>query len=206
MKPVERGEVLGLAAYEQIRDQFRARVIEEKKARRVFLGERASVLFENHDTVLMQIQEMLRTERITREAAILHEIETYNELIPKKGELSATILIEIPEKEERDRFLVEAAGLEASFVVVVDGIECKGKVDPSRVDSERTTAVHYVKFDLVPEAEKRLRDVLGGPGGSPPRTKPSELSIELKATHAKYNQTAKLPPPLVLSLAEDLLE
>jgi hypothetical protein len=200
MKPVERGEVLGLAAYEQIREQFRARVIEEKKARRVFLGDRASCLFENHDTVLMQIQEMLRTERITREAAILHEIETYNELIAKKGELSATILVEIPEKEERDRFLAEAAGLEASFVVVVDGIECKGKVDPSRIDPARTTAVHYVKFDLVPAAEQKLRDVLEK------RIKPGDLPIELKATHAKYNQSVRLPPALVLSLAEDLLE
>ena len=200
MKPVERGEVLGLAAYEQIRDSFRARVIAEKKARRVFLGDRASVLFENHDTVLMQIQEMLRTERITREAAILHEIETYNELIAKKGELSATILVEIPEKEERDRFLVEAAGLEASFVVTVDGIACKGKVDPSRVDGARTTAVHYVKFDLVPAAEQRLRDVLDK------RTRPSELTIELESTHPKYHHATKLPPPLVASLAEDLLE
>jgi hypothetical protein len=66
MKPIERGEVLGLAEYEAIRDRFRARVIEEKKARRTTLGDRASCLFENRDTVLMQIQEMLRTERISR--------------------------------------------------------------------------------------------------------------------------------------------
>lgn len=200
MKPVERDEVLGLAAYEQIRDAFRARVIAEKKARRVFLGDHASCLFENHDTVLLQIQEMLRTERITREAAILHEIETYNELIAKKGELSATILVEIPDKEVRDRFLVEAAGLETSFVVVVDGVECKGQVDPSRVDPSRTTAVHYVKFDLVPAAEQKLRDVLEK------KRAPADLPIELRSTHAKYNHSAKLPPALVLSLAEDLLE
>lgn len=200
MKVVERGEVLGLAAYEQIRDAFRTRVIAEKKARRVFLGDRASVLFENHDTVLMQIQEMLRTERITREASILHEIETYNELIAKKGELSATILVEIPEKEERDRFLVEAAGLEATFVVAVDGIECKGKVDPARIDPARTTAVHYVKFDLVPAAEQRLRDVLEK------KTSASDLVIELAATHPKFSPSVRLPPALVRSLAEDLLE
>src|SRR5262245_2072838 len=98
MKPIERGEVLGLAEYESIRDRFRARVIEEKKARRVALGPNATCVFENRDTALMQIQEMLRTERITREAAILHEIETYNQLVPGDHELSATVLIEIDDK------------------------------------------------------------------------------------------------------------
>lgn len=199
MRTVERGEVLGLAAYEEIREPFRARVIGEKKARRVFLGDRASCLFENHDTVLLQIQEMLRTERITREAAVLHEIETYNELIAKPGELSATILIEIPEKEERDRFLVEAAGLERTFVVVVDGVPCPGKVDPSRVDEGRTTAVHYVKFDLVPAAERRLRDVLEK------KASPSDVVVEVKATHPKLEASVRVPPTLVLGLAEDLL-
>src|SRR5687768_12643171 len=108
MKPIERSEVLGLADYETIRERFRARVVEEKKLRRAFLGPHASCLFENRDTVLLQIQEMLRTERITREAAILHEIETYNELIPGAAELSATILIEIEDKDTRESFLREA--------------------------------------------------------------------------------------------------
>lgn len=200
MKPVERGEVLGLAAYEQIRDAFRARVIQEKKGRRVFLGDRASCLFENHDTVLMQIQEMLRTERITREASILHEIETYNELIAKPGELSATILVEIEEKTVRDEFLAAAAGLERSFRVDIDGIACPGKVDPSRIDDARTTAVHYVKFEMGADAERKLRDVLEK------KTSPSDLVIELKSTHPAYDRSVRLPPALVQSLAEDLLE
>src|SRR5579872_7468158 len=88
MKRIDPGEILGLAPYEQVRDKFRARVIAEKKARRVQLGPVVSLLFENHDTVLLQIQEMLRTERITRPAAIQHEIDTYNELVPGPNELS----------------------------------------------------------------------------------------------------------------------
>src|SRR5438477_13111247 len=95
MKPVERSEILGLAEYETIRDRFRARVIEEKRIRRVQLGAKATAVFENHDTVLMQVQEMLRTERITKESSIAHEIATYNELVPKDNELSATVMIEI---------------------------------------------------------------------------------------------------------------
>src|SRR5271154_4518977 len=99
MKPVRRDEVMGLADYETIRDRFRSRVIEEKRARRVTVGDSASAVFENHDTVLLQIQEMLRTERITREAAIKHEIDTYNTHAPGKDELFATVMIEIPDPD-----------------------------------------------------------------------------------------------------------
>jgi len=198
MKPVDRAEILGIADYETIRDRFRARVIEEKKARRAFLGDRASCLFENHDTVLLQIQEMLRTERITREASILHEIETYNELIPKDHELSATILVEIEDKEARDKFLVDAAGLERTFEVRIDGVVCAGKVDPRGVDATKTTAVHYVKFNLVAAAEQRLRDVLAKKANA------ADVVVELASTHPAYTQAVRLPPMLVQSLAEDL--
>jgi hypothetical protein len=167
-------------------------VIAEKKARRVFLGDRASCLFENHDTVLMQIQEMLRTERISREAAIQHEIDTYNELISKAHEVSATILIEIEDKDTREKFLAAAVGLERTFALLVDGTKCPGKVDPSREDATRTTAVHYVKFDLPADAEEKLR------GGA--------AAVELVATHAEYSHSVKLPPALVKGLAEDLAE
>lgn len=198
MKLIERGEVLGLADYETIRDRFRARVIEEKRARRVKLGDNASCVFENRDTVLMQIQEMLRTERITREASILHEIETYNELIPGPHELSATILIEIEDKPGRERFLVEAKGLEREFALVIGGSRCPGKNDPSREHPDRTTAVHYVKFDLSEAAEASLRAVLEK------KTKPDALTVELVCSHARYPATTRLPPSLVLALAEDL--
>jgi len=198
MKPIERGEVLGLADYEAIRDRFRARVIQEKKARRVALGDHASCVFENRDTVLMQIQEMLRTERITREAAVLHEMETYNELIPKAHELSATILIEIDDKETRERFLVEAKGLEREFALVIRGTKCPGKHDPIREHPDRTTAVHYVKFDLAESAERALRDILEK------KAKPEDLVVELVSTHPRYAMTTRLPASLVASLAEDL--
>lgn len=198
MKPIERNEVLGLADYEAIRDPFRARVIKEKKARRVTLGEHASCIFENRDTVLMQIQEMLRTERITREASVLHEIETYNELIPGPHELSATILVEIEDKDVRERFLVEAKGLEREFSLVIAGVRCPGKNDPSREHPERTTAVHYVKFDLAVAGERALRDVLEK------KKKPEDLVVELVSTHPSYTASTRLPASLVAHLADDL--
>ena len=199
MKLIERGEVLGLAEYEKIRDPFRARVIAEKKSRRVSLGPNASCVFENRDTALMQIQEMLRTERITREAAILHEIETYNQLVPADHELSATVLIEIDEKLQRDNFLVEAKGLDRSFALIVGGARCKGKHDEARESLDRTTAVHYLKFPLEPAAESALREVLAK------TKKPADVVIELVVEHPRYAARTTLPDALVASLAEDLV-
>lgn len=198
MKPVERGEVLGLADYETIRDRFRARVIEEKKRRRAALGPSMSIVFENHDTALMQIQEMLRTERITREGAVLHEIETYNQLVPGDHELSATALVEIDDKIERERFLIEAKGLDRSFSLVVDGERCPGKHDEARENPDRTTAVHYLKFPLAENAERALRDVLAQ------KKPPSSVVVEVVVEHPRYSARTRLSPETVRSLVEDL--
>lgn len=198
MKKVERSEVLGLAEYETIRERFRIRVIEEKKRRRAKLGPMASAVFENKDTVLLQIQEMLRTERITREAAVQHEIDTYNELVPGDHELSATVFLEIDDKEQRERFLFDAKGLERAFAVEIDGERCPAKNDPAREFADRTTAVHYLKFALTERAERALRDVLEK------KRKATEVSVELLADHPAYAARARLAPETVLSLAEDL--
>src|SRR5215218_8057940 len=112
MRPIDRNEILPIGDYEQVRDRFRSRVIAEKRPRRVKLGDHISAVFENRDSVLLQIQEMLRTERISSEPAIKHEIETYNELIPGDNELSLTVFVEVPDRELRDRMLIELAGLE----------------------------------------------------------------------------------------------
>ena len=198
MKPIERSELLGLAEYEKIREPFRTRVIAEKKARRVALGPNASCVFENRDTALMQIQEMLRTERITRPAAIDHEIETYNQLVPGDHELSATVLIEIDEKADRETFLFEAKGLDRAFALIVDGTRCHGKHDEARESPDRTTAVHYLKFPLQPAAESALRDVLAK------KRKPADVTVELVVEHPRYSAKSVLPASLVQSLAEDL--
>ena len=198
MRPIERGEVLSITDYEPIRDRFRARVIQEKKQRRVAIGPNVTAVFENRDTVLLQIQEMVRTERITREGGILHEIETYNQLVPREHELSATVLIEIDEKADREKFLFEAKGLDRAFALVVDGVRCHGKHDEARESPDRTTAVHYLKFPLEPSAEAALRAVLGK------TRKPGEVSVELVVEHPRYSAKAALPASLVQSLAEDL--
>ncbi|HEY8038299.1 MAG TPA: DUF3501 family protein [Polyangiaceae bacterium] len=196
MKLIERGEVLGLAEYEAIREQFRARVVADKKRTRVELGPKASVVFENRDTVLMQIQEMLRTERITRPAAVQHEIDTYNELLPGDREISCTLMIEIADKDEREAFLHAAKGLE-KHVWLVSGSQRIAACGGDRGgDADRTTAVHYLKFSL-PE---RLADALrGAVSGSATLT-----HLELAVDHPAYSVSAVLPAETILRLGEDL--
>lgn len=188
MKPVQRSEILPLGDYESIRGRFRDRVIEEKKRRRVQLGDHISAVFENRDTVLLQIQEMLRTERITKEAAIEHEIRTYNELVPGDNELSLTLFVEIADKELRERTLVELAGLEDQIAIEVDG-QFHRAVSPERDGAEpgRTTAVHYFKVPL------------------PAPFAPSATVVAV-VDHPAYQQRRELPAVLVADLASDLRE
>jgi hypothetical protein len=192
MKLVDRGEILGLAEYETVRERFRGRIIAEKKLRRVALGPRASAVFENHDTMLMQIQEMLRTERITRPAAVQHEIDTYNEIVPGADELSVTVMIEIADKEERDAFLRDALGFERHVWIVANGDRVQARAIERGAPEGRTTAVHYLKFKLPPGAASALR------------TSASTVSLALEVDHPAYRASVTLPAETVRALAEDL--
>jgi hypothetical protein len=199
VKPIERGEVLGLADYEEVRDRFRGRVIAEKKLRRVQLGPRVSVIFENRDTVLLQIQEMLRTERITRPAAVDHEIQTYNELLPGTDELSFTLMVEIPDKQERDAFLRAAVGLERHVRLIAGSLRIGARSAERGIGpSDRTTAVHYLKMALP----KPLADALRAtPEGAAVAT-----SLELEIDHPVYAARVALPAETTWKLCEDLRE
>jgi hypothetical protein len=197
MRRIERGEVLGLAEYEAIRDRFRPRVIAEKKARRVEVGPHVSALFENRDSVLLQIQEMLRTERITREAAIKHEMDTYNELVPDVDELSCTVMVEIPEKAERDAFLVAAAGLEDQVWLVAGSDRLRARTRGREgSESGRTTAVHYLKFALPRPVADSLR------ASTERATTPMQLRLSIE--HPAYFAEVVLAGETVLALGEDL--
>ncbi len=189
MKPVERGEILELQKYEEVREHFRRRIIEEKRRRRVLLGEHMSVLFENHDTVLFQIQEMLRTERITREDAILHEIATYNELVPGPHELSATIFLEYPDATERERMLTLLFGIESKFYVEVGEARVRVIGDDRNDRTDRTLAVHYVKFPL---GEALTRALLDG-----------SATITVGVDHPHYQAAVQLGEAALQSLRRD---
>jgi hypothetical protein len=190
MKRVARDELLELGAYEQIREHFRARMVAEKRARYVPLGANMTVLFENHDTVLLQIQEMLRTERITQEAAIQHELATYNELVPAPGELSATVFIEYPDAAERERMMVRLAGIEDKFYLAAAGERAQLVPDTRGTDASRTMAVHYVKFVLP---ERVASAILHG-----------DSAVFLGVEHPSYFAETELLPATVASLRSDL--
>jgi hypothetical protein len=195
MNKVERSELLGLGEYEQIREQFRARVIADKRSRRLQVADDISVIFENHDTVLFQIQEMLRTERITKEASVQHELDTYNELIPARGELSATMFVEIPDRVLRDGRLSELVGLEGRIALEIDGVEIRARNETRGVIPDRTTAVHYIKFPLGTELGRKL--VEAARAGR-------EGTVCFKLDHPRLQVKKALPLAAVKSLAEDL--
>jgi hypothetical protein len=185
---------MGLADYETIRDRFRARVIEEKRARRVIVGDKVSAVFENHDTVLLQIQEMLRTERITREAAVQHEIDTYNAHVPGNDEFFATVMIEIGDKEEREAFLEAARGFERHVSLVIDQVRVPASWEKSREQETRASAVNYLRFKLAPKEAAYVRE------------KKKDARIEFVIDHPAYGARAAFSPATAASLAEDLNE
>lgn len=193
MQPIQRNEILPLGEYETLRPRFRARVIDEKKARRVQLGEHLSAVFENRDSVLLQIQEMLRTERITSESAIAHEIETYNDLVPGEGQLSITLFVEIPHKETRDRMLVELAGLEDTLRVEIDGRRFPATGPrPAGFVPDRTTAVHYLKATLDADARAAMAS--------------GKAKAALVVSHPKLTERADLGRATLAKLADDLVQ
>ena len=149
MRPVRRDEIMDLQAYERSRAEIRAAVMAAKAKRRVHVAGVLTFLFDNTATMRYQVQEMVRAERITKEEEILHELETYNELLGAKGELGCSLLIEIPEAAERDRKLREWVDLPPHlYVKLEDGTQIWARFDPRQVGTDRLSSVQYLKFDV----------------------------------------------------------
>ncbi|HEY8459947.1 MAG TPA: DUF3501 family protein, partial [Blastocatellia bacterium] len=148
MNKVAFSEILDIAQYEKARDEFRRRIIALKKNRRLPVGPRVTFVFENHDTVLFQIQEMMRAERIVNDDAIQHEIDTYNQLLPGKNELAATMLIELTDpariRDEITKFHGVNSG-ENTYIQIGDE-RLPGVFDAGQSDERRISAVQYVRF------------------------------------------------------------
>lgn len=191
MRKVERSELLDLGAYEQIRERFRNRVIASKQIRRLQLGPHMSLVFENHDTMLLQIQEMLRTERITDERAIKHELDTYNELLPDSGKLSATLFIEYDDPAQRSDMLRRFATLRERVVLRVGDFHARAAFSVHFGEElDRLPAVNYLIFELDPGAKDRLAD--------------PDATATLVVDHPDYAVSVALSPQLRAELAHDL--
>ncbi len=157
---IERQSLLSLEAYARERDAFRRKVIEHKKHRSLALGPNVTLAFEDELTIRYQVQEMLRVERIFEEAEIQHELDTYNPLVPDGGNWKATMMIEYPDAEERRRMLARLKGVERRVWVRVDGFEpiyAIADEDLERENEEKTSSVHFLRFELPPAVRARAR-------------------------------------------------
>jgi Protein of unknown function (DUF3501) len=148
VKAVSLKEILPLAQYEILRPRLRPLFIADKERHRLPLGGHITLLFENGQSVWYQIHEMIRTERLTTEDAIRHEIDTYNELVPRAGELAATMLIEYPGVRERDRNLRELVGLESHLWIQIGERRGQARFDTRQMAPDRVSAVQFVRFPL----------------------------------------------------------
>lgn len=160
MRQLTRDDLLSLERYAAERAQFRARAIAHKRARTLHLGAHATLLFEDRLTVQYQVQEMLRVERIFEAAGIDGELEAYNPLVPDGRNLKATLLFEYPDEAERRRELAMLGGIEHRFFAQVDGfgrIAAHADEDLDRSIDDKTSAVHFLRFEFARDAIAALR-------------------------------------------------
>lgn len=194
MPRISRDSLLSLEAYARQRAEFRARVIAHKKTRSVQIGSNVTLIFEDELTIRYQVQEMLRIERTFEEAGILDELEAYNPLIPDGSNWKATMLIEFPDAEERKQQLARLIGIEDKVWIEVAGCDRVFAIpdeDLERENEEKTSAVHFLRFELDGAMKQGLRDG-------------AELSIGI--AHPEYAAAAApIPAAVRASLIEDLI-
>jgi hypothetical protein len=149
MQQVQRADLVDYQTYEELRPSFQEEVFAAKAPRRIHVGEFFTFLFENSLTVRYQVQEMMRVERIVKESAIEHELETYNALLGKEGELGCSLLIEVEEPAQRDRVLREWLRLpEHIYARVADGKRVRPRFDKGQRGTDRLSSVQYLIFPV----------------------------------------------------------
>ncbi|MHB1124309.1 MAG: DUF3501 family protein [Ramlibacter sp.] len=189
---ITRDSLMTLEAYSRWRKQHKAELIAHRKRRSVALGEHVTLQFEDERTVRYQIQEMLRIEKIFEEEAIRHELETYAPLAPDGSNWKATMLIEYPDVNERQRELARLIGIEDRMFVEVEGqprVYAMADEDLDRENDEKTSAVHFLRFEFPPAAAAAIRAGAGA---------------KLGCDHGNYPAHVTIPAETLASLAGDL--
>src|SRR3972149_11651715 len=161
---IRRDSLLTLEAYARERSDFRARVIAHKKHRTVQLGDSVTLVFEDELTIRYQIQEMLRVERIYEERGIQDELETYNPLVPDGRNFKATMMLEYPDPEERQRWLAKLIGIEDKVWIQVRGFDRVWAIadeDLERENEQKTSAVHFLRLELSDAMARALKSGAG---------------------------------------------
>ena len=157
---ITRESLMGLETYAKTRVEFRKQVMEHKKNRSVYLGNHVTLLFEDEMTLRYQVQEMLRIEKIFEEEGIQSELDAYNPLCPEGSNFKATMLIEYGNVAERKVALAKLIGIEDRLFIQVEGqsrVYAIADEDLERETAEKTSAVHFVRFELTPEMKSALK-------------------------------------------------
>jgi hypothetical protein len=189
---ITKESLLSLEAYAKIRKSEKPKIIAHRKLRTVHLGEHVSVQFEDETTIRRQIQEMLHIEKIFDEDGINSEIEAYLPLVPDGGNWKATMLIEYPDVHERKRELARLIGVEDRLFVEVEGhprIYAIADEDLDRENDEKTSAVHFVRFEFPAAAREAVR---------------AGAAVKLGCDHTNYPAHVTIAPETLASLAGDL--
>ncbi|HTL37479.1 MAG TPA: DUF3501 family protein [Kofleriaceae bacterium] len=190
VRPIRRDDIKGPAIYAHIRDDYRNRIIELKKARRVLLGDIVEMVFDNRLTLTMQIEEICRLENLTRDDQIEEEIRINNELMPTESSLAATIFITLPNSDpntpERMRELV---GLDEHVILKIGPHTIRAEFEKGRSTDEKISAVQYTRYPLSPEAKQSLLTP-----GTP---------IEVEIDHPAYRHRVQCSEDMRASLAAD---
>ena len=193
MPHITRESLMTLEAYAKARNEFRAKVLAHKTHRTVHLGANVTLIFEDELTMRYQVQEMLRIEKVFEEAGIEDELQAYNPMIPDGSNFKATMLIEYPDVEERKRMLARLKGVEDRVWIQVQGcpkVYAIADEDLERENEEKTSAVHFVRFELAPEMKTAL-------------TQGAQLGVGVD--HSAYSATMPaLPSQARLALLADL--
>ncbi len=185
--------LLTLEAYARQRKAYKAQIIAHRKLRSVALGEHMTLQFEDEQTVRYQIQEMLRIEKIFEEDGIRAEVDVYAPLVPDGSNWKATVLIEYPDPHERKRELARLIGVEDRLFVEVEGghawVYAIADEDLERENAEKTSAVHFVRFEFTPAARDAVR---------------AGAAVRLGCDHRNYPTHVSIAAETLASLAGDL--
>ncbi|HWF43218.1 MAG TPA: DUF3501 family protein [Candidatus Kapabacteria bacterium] len=193
MRPIQLTDLKNIAEYEKERPAIRKKVIEAKRHRRIHVGPLMTFVFENRMTVLFQIQEMMRTERLVHDEYIQHEIDTYNKILPGPNELSATLLIEITEKEKIKSTLDSLVGLtEHAVFLMIGDKEIEAEFDEEQSEEGRISAVQYIRFKLDTQEVERMRF--------------GQADVTLMVRHPNYQDFTRLTDEQRDSIVKDVDE
>jgi len=189
---ITRDSLMTLEAYARYRKEHKPRIVAHRKLRSVPLGDHVTVQFEDETTVRYQIQEMLRIEKIFEEDGIQHEIDAYAPLVPDGTNWKATMLIEYPDPNERKRELARLIGIEDRMFVEVEGhprVYAIADEDLERENAEKTSSVHFLRFEFPPAAREAVR---------------AGAAVKLGCDHTNYPAHTTIAPETLASLAGDL--